>query len=101
MKNINPNRPKSVDGSTYQASTECGNAYITINKHEGKIMEVFIRLGKSGGCPSAQNECIGRLTTLAFKLGASIEQVIEQLQGIQCRSGRSCGSALANVLGNL
>ena len=71
-------RPQILDGETLVAKTGCGNAYITINKKEtGVIQEVFIHLGKAGGCASAQNECIGRLVSLALRNGILLVDVVK------------------------
>ena len=67
--------------------------------------EVFIAVGKAGGCDSAQLEGISRLTTLALRAGIDPKQVVEHLQGITCCPAweggtlvRSAPDALALVL---
>lgn len=100
-------RSEVLDGYTYRALTGCGNLYITVNHNEeGKLIEVFVRLGKAGGCAASQSEALGRLITLALKAGASMEVVIKQLAGIGCHQpsgfgatkALSCADAVAKVL---
>ena len=51
-----------------------------------KSFEVFgaLRMGKAGGCDSAQLEAISRLVSLALRSGIDPANVIEQLRGITC-----------------
>lgn len=96
---LNPNRPHAVAGQTVQTTTGCGNMYITVNHDDGgKITEVFIHLGKAGGCAAAQTQAIGRLACLTLSLGGTLELVTQQLAGIQCPRPRSCADAVAEVL---
>jgi len=48
-------RPAAVHGSTTRIRLQCGNLYVTINRHEGKMFEVFAQMGRSGGCTSCCN----------------------------------------------
>ena len=57
--------------------------YVTINVNSN-VVEVFCRLGKAGGCASAQTEAIGRLLSWGCKAGAKIEDAISTLKGITC-----------------
>ncbi len=78
-------RPSVIRGVTERVRTGHGNMFVTINydEHE-KPFEVFIAVGKAGGCDSAQLEGISRLVTLALRAGIDPAQVIEHLQGITC-----------------
>lgn len=101
-------RPDKLHGSTHRLKTGCGNLYVTINLDEsGKPEEVFVRLGKAGGCASSQTEALGRLITLALRHDVPIEDIIKHLGGIGCHQpafsgggGRnlSCADAVANAL---
>jgi len=80
-------RPDSLEGTTHKIRTGCGSLYVTINVDEkGEPFEVFVRMGKSGGCASAQCEAIGRLVSVILRSGLSIELAYEQLKGISCHS---------------
>ena len=94
-------RPKALSGTTYRMITGCGALYVTVNE-----MEVFVSIGKAGGCATAQAEAIGRLISLSLRSGVSKEKVIKQLMGISCHSPAglnedkimSCADAIANAL---
>lgn len=78
-------RPAVVMGRTERIRTGHGNMYVTINTDEaGKPFEVFVALGKAGGCDSAQLEAIARLVSLALRSGVDPAAIVEQLRGITC-----------------
>jgi ribonucleoside-diphosphate reductase alpha chain len=96
-------RPKTLSGETHKVYIGCGSLYITINSDENGPLELFITLGKAGGCPAAQLESTGRLVSMLLQYGAGVEDVVHQLRGIQCpksfwHEGRlmlSCSDAIA------
>ena len=77
-------RPDMTRGYTYKVRTGCGNLYVSVNEDEYGICEVFSHLGKTGGCAAAQAEATSRLVSLALRSGVEPEQIIKQLQNIQC-----------------
>lgn len=99
-------RPKVTTGFTEKVTTGCGNLYITVNRDEKGICEVFSSLGKAGGCASAQLEATSRLISLALRSGIDIASIIKQLKGIRCPSIAweegyavlSCADAISRVL---
>jgi len=100
-------RPVVTNGTTTKVATGCGNLYITINIDDKTLpFEVFIQMGKAGGCAASQLEAIGRLVSLALRSGVENSKIVEQLRGIRCpspsweKSGRifSCADAIARVL---
>ena len=100
-------RPPVIIGTTTKIATGCGNLYITINEDEqGQPFEVFMHMGKAGGCAMSQLEAIGRLLSLALRSGIEISSIVEQLRGIRCPSpswekgGRifSCSDAIARAI---
>ncbi|MCM8791060.1 MAG: vitamin B12-dependent ribonucleotide reductase [Candidatus Omnitrophica bacterium] len=100
-------RPNVTVGTTTKIATGCGNLYVTINVDEkGLPFEVFMSMGKAGGCAMSQLEAIGRLVSLALRSGIEATSIIEQIRGIRCPSpswekgGRifSCSDAIARVL---
>lgn len=99
-------RPKITAGRTIETRTGCGALYVTINEDEYGIAEVFVQLGKSGGCAASQTEAIGRLLSIALRSWVNPEALIRQLKGIRCPSigfdeGEiitSCADGVAKVL---
>ncbi len=99
-------RPKVTFGRTIETKTGCGSLYVTINEDSDGIAEVFVQLGKSGGCAASQTEAIGRLLSIALRSWVNPEVLIKQLKGIRCPSigfdsGEmitSCADGVAKVL---
>lgn len=78
-------RPELLSGFTLKARTACGPIYITINDDEdGKPFEVFVSMGKAGGCASAQEQALGRLLSWGLRSGAYLHEAAKQLRGIGC-----------------
>ncbi|MDY0298480.1 MAG: vitamin B12-dependent ribonucleotide reductase [Candidatus Cloacimonadaceae bacterium] len=101
-------RPEITHGITQRLETGCGHMYVTINTDSHGACEVFVQMGKVGGCASAQLEAIARLASLALRSSIRIEAIIRQLKGIRCQSpmwhkGKmitSCGDAVGQALEN-
>ncbi|MBN2643853.1 MAG: vitamin B12-dependent ribonucleotide reductase [Desulfuromonadaceae bacterium] len=99
-------RPRTLNGSTYQMETGCGPLYITINEDEHGLFEVFTTMGKAGGCAASQCEALGRLVSLAWRSGVQARQAVKQLIGISCHKHAgfgnnritSCADALAKAI---
>ncbi|MCG3222576.1 MAG: TSCPD domain-containing protein, partial [Candidatus Heimdallarchaeota archaeon] len=70
------------------------------------VCEVFVQVGKSGGCIASQSEAVGRLISLALRSGVRLESVANHLAGIRCPSPNfyqgktvlSCADGIAHVL---
>lgn len=99
-------RPEVLRGFTKRIKTGCGKLYVTVNFDENGICEVFVQMGKSGGCTSSQTESIGRLLSTALRAGVGLQELAKQLAGIRCPSpiwtnGQqvlSCPDAVAKIL---
>jgi len=100
-------RPDVISGTTAKLTTGCGNLYITVNQDDdGGLFEVFMQMGKAGGCAASQLEAVGRLVSTALRGGIDIKVIIEQLKGIRCPSPSwangqkifSCADAIARAL---
>mgnify|MGYP001772630570 CR=1 FL=1 len=99
-------RPRVTVGRTIETRTGCGSLYVTINEDNEGIAEVFVQLGKSGGCAASQTEAIGRLLSVALRSWVNPEVLVKQLKGIRCPSigfdsGEiitSCADGVAKVL---
>ena len=105
-KLVKRERPKALQGWTYQMKTGCGPLYVTVNQDSSGLFELFTTMGKAGGCAASQSEAIGRMVSLAWRSGISGRQVIKQLQGISCHSPSgfgdnkilSCADAVAKAI---
>ena len=104
---VKRDRPRSLQGKTYQMATGCGQMYVTINEDETKRQfELFNFVGKAGGCAASQCEAIGRLVSLAWRSGMTPEPIIKQLIGISCHKPvglgankvLSCADAIAQAI---
>jgi ribonucleoside-diphosphate reductase alpha chain len=100
-------RPDKLIGLSYRYDTGCGGLFITINETaDGVPFELFATLGKSGGCPKASMEGIGRMVSLAFRNGIKPEKIIKQLLSIGChkpiglgpKKVLSCSDAIAKAI---
>jgi ribonucleoside-diphosphate reductase alpha chain len=63
----------------------CGTLFVTVNKDDKGLCEVFANLGKAGGCPS-QSEATCRAISAALRSGVNPKVMIDQLSGIRCMS---------------
>ena len=93
-------RPKALPGQTYEMPTACGPIYLTITRESegGKLQELFLRFGKSGGCASAIADGMARIISYALRSGMEPSLVIKGLGGIGCHQGKNtCMHAIAKA----
>jgi ribonucleoside-diphosphate reductase alpha chain len=76
-------RPRTLSGVTKKIQTGHGPLYVTMNDDEFGPRECFVILGKPGGTAAAFSDALGRMISLAMTHGASPDEVIHQLRGIQ------------------
>ena len=86
LKQIIPrSRSRKTKGETTKYTMGCGKLYVSVNKDDQSLCEVFANLGKAGGCP-AQSEATCRVVSAALRSGVEPMVLIEQLKGIRCLS---------------
>ena len=77
-------RPRSLPSTTTKLKTEMGNLYVTVSvDEEGEPFEVFGTLGKAGSLTTGVTELACRLISLHLRRGTPVEEIIEQIRGIQ------------------
>jgi ribonucleoside-diphosphate reductase alpha chain len=78
-------RGRVTSGQTFKFRMGCGTLFVTVNRDEKGLCEVFANLGKAGGCPS-QSEATCRAVSAALRSGVDPKVLVEQLRGIRCLS---------------
>lgn len=97
-------RPQVLEGNTYVEKTGCGNLYVTINELDKHQFELFSKLGKAGGCASAQCESLGRSISVGLQNDVSIEEYLDCFRGIKCSETPkgtpkyACADAIAKAI---
>ncbi len=97
-------RPDVLYGYTPEIQTACGTMYITFNfnAEDNSLFEVFLHMGKAGGCANAQCTTIGYLVTFICRTGGQPSDIIHLLKGVSCHAVTeghpSCADALAILL---
>lgn len=93
-----------LPATRYRVSSGCGDLYIHVTEEDGRVREVFVNCGSSGGC-AANNNAIGRLISLALKHKVPIRDIIRQLKKVKCdaclKNGSAEGKSCADVIGRV
>lgn len=108
--------PDNLTYRKYKLSTGCGKLYlfVGIDDTTGTIYDFFTNTDGVGGC-TVNTQAVSRLLSACVRGGVPIEYAIEQLQkagtcpsfqyakgrGRKLSTGKSCASAIANVLSSL
>lgn len=84
--------PVEAWGFRLKKKSDVGTVFTSIFRNEdGVPVEVFINVGKAGGYVAGAAQVTGRLSSLAMKYGASIEEIANELVGISCGSQYGVG----------
>lgn len=81
-------RPAVVTGHTRRMEAPEGKVYVTLNKDEEGLFEVFINVGKAGSDIAALADAVGRLISLSLRLPSTMSreerqrEIITHLKGI-------------------
>ena len=99
----------ALHGTTYYKRVACGHIYITVNRYQGRPVEVFMQSSKSGGC-SANTEALGRMASTMLRAGIDPDIVVDSVMGVKCAAcsslkgkgeaidGLSCSDVMARVI---
>jgi ribonucleoside-diphosphate reductase alpha chain len=69
-------RGRVTKGKTLKFRMGCGTLFVTANRDEEGLCEVFANLGKAGGCPS-QSEATCRAVSAALRSGVDPKVLVE------------------------
>jgi ribonucleoside-diphosphate reductase alpha chain len=105
--------PEGLVYRKYKLKTGCGNLYffVGVDELDGKIYDCFTNTDGVGGC-TVNTQANSRLLSAALRGGVPVEYLITQLdkagtcpsflykkgKGEKVSKGKSCSSAIANVL---
>jgi ribonucleoside-diphosphate reductase alpha chain len=86
--------------------TGCGHLYVTVNKLDGKVIEIFASLGKCGGCSKGFLESLTKSITVGLRSGVDLKRYYKILSGVQCNNSTysegvkisSCSDAIALII---
>ena len=77
-------RPRSLPSTTTKLQTEMGSLFVTVSVDEdGEPFEVFGFLGKGGSFQHGVTELACRLISLHLRRGTPVEEIVDQIAGIQ------------------
>lgn len=81
---------KEEIGTTYGTNvkkiTSCGKLHINVARdREGNLVELYVS-GSKGGICMANINAISRLVSLALRSGIKVDEIVDQLKGIDCRA---------------
>ena len=76
------NRPTKLTANVHTVETGNGKLYITVSAYNGKPVEVFMNMGKSGQTFNVFSEALGRTISIALQQGVSVDDLIATLDGI-------------------
>ncbi len=76
-------RPGMMIGQTVKFKLPATTLYVTVNSQDEIVKEVFINIGKSGSEDKSYSEAVGRLISMYLQNGGNIQEVVNNLKGIQ------------------
>lgn len=79
---VEKDRPNTLNGRTFRIKTARGKLYLTVNELDGTPFEIFLNIGKSGAEDAAYSEALGRLTSMALRMGVPVKTIVDHLRDI-------------------
>lgn len=75
-------RPSKLSARVHKLDTGNGKMYVTVSSYDGKPIEVFLHVGKSGQVVNTFSEALGRVISIALQNNVSIDSIVKTLIGI-------------------
>jgi len=75
-------RPRKLQAEVYTVETGNGKMYVTVSSSNGRPIEVFLQVGKSGQVLNTFSEALGRVISIALQNGVSLEDIVKTLINI-------------------
>ena len=75
-------RPSKLQANVHIIETGNGKMYVTVSTHNGRAIEIFLSMGKSGQLFNTFTEALGRTVSIALQHGVPIDAIIKTLEGI-------------------
>lgn len=75
-------RPNVLNSKTHLIETGNGKMYVTVCHYEGKPVEIFFNLGKSGQILNTLSEALGRVISIGLQNGVPAEEITKTLINI-------------------
>ncbi len=75
-------RPAKLPSFVHKIETGNGQMYVTVSEYQGKPLEVFVNLGKSGQILNTLTEALSRVMSIALQQGVPLEEITKTLVGI-------------------
>lgn len=75
-------RPNKLPSFVHKIETGNGQMYVTVAEYQGKPLEVFVNLGKSGQILNTLTEALSRVMSIALQQGVPLEEITKTLVGI-------------------
>lgn len=89
----------TTSGTTSCKKCACGTLYITCNRDsKGNLVEVFTHTSKGGICQANMN-ALTRLISLGLRSGVEVDEIIDQIQGINCPACTTCKARGVDISG--
>jgi ribonucleoside-diphosphate reductase alpha chain len=76
--------PATLQSTTTKEQTGHTTLYVTVAKHEGRIMGVLAKVSDNDPCEAGYLQALCRAISVGLRRGIPPEVYIEQLQGIRC-----------------
>lgn len=70
-------------GNTHKIKVPKGTLFVTINKNKDKYSQIFINVSQTGSYLVPICEALGRIISLSLRKGATLRDIIKQLEGIK------------------